>query len=96
MVGNHETFLVKPSSSTLCGLVHPKVWDHPIMITNHTLYDTPLRMYNDEKANYGKRNKHIATCQSHGLYFIPFGFSTSGSFHPKGEEVLSFICQRYT
>ena len=44
----------------------------------------------------GKRDKHSATCRSHGFDFIPFGFSTFGSFGPAAEELLSRICQRYS
>ena len=37
----------------------------------------------------GKRDKHTATCRSHGFDFIPFGFSTFGSFGPSAEELPS-------
>ena len=43
----------------------------------------------------GKRDKHAHICKSHGFDFIPFGFSSLGSFGPAAEELLSRICQRY-
>ena len=43
----------------------------------------------------GKRDKHASTCRSHGFDFIPFGFSTFGSFGPEAEALLSRICQRF-
>ena len=44
----------------------------------------------------GKRDKHARTCRSHGFDFIPFGFSSLGSFGPEAEELLSRISQRYS
>ena len=44
----------------------------------------------------GKRDKHASTCRSHGFDFIPFGFSTFGSFGPEAEALLSRICQRFS
>ena len=42
------------------------------------------------------RDKHGSTCKSHSLDFIPFGFSTFGSFGPEAEALLSRICQRFS
>ena len=44
----------------------------------------------------GKRDKHAHICRSHGFDFIPFGFSSLGSFGPAAEALLSRICQRYS
>ena len=42
----------------------------------------------------GKRDKHASTCRSHGFNFIPFGFSTFGSFYLQAEAFLPCVCQR--
>ena len=39
----------------------------------------------------GKRDKHARTCRSYGFEFIPFGFSSLGSFWPEAKELLSRI-----
>ena len=39
----------------------------------------------------GKRDKHASTCRYHGFDFIPFGFSTLGSFSPEAEAPLSCL-----
>ena len=39
----------------------------------------------------GKRDKHASTCRYHGFDFIPFGFSTVGSFSPEVEAPLSCL-----
>ena len=44
----------------------------------------------------GKREKHACTCRSHGFDFIPFDFSSLGSFGPAAEELLSRVCKRYS
>ena len=46
-------------------------------------------------AEQGKRDKHARTCRSQSFDFIPFGFSSLGSFGPEAEELLSRMCQRY-
>ena len=42
-----------------------------------------------------KQEKHARTCLSHEFDFIPFGFSTFGSFGPAAETLLDRICQRF-
>ena len=43
----------------------------------------------------GKGDKHSTIGTSHGIDFIPFRFSTFGSFSLATEELLSCICQWY-
>ena len=41
----------------------------------------------------GKRDKHSATCRSHGFDFIPFDFSAFGSLGPAADELPSlYMC----
>ena len=40
--------------------------------------------------------RYRCTWMSHGYHFIPFRFSSRGSFGPAVEEFLSRICQRYS
>ena len=44
----------------------------------------------------GKRDKHARTCRAHGFDFIPFRFSSLGSYGPGAVEILSRMCQRHS
>ena len=43
----------------------------------------------------GKWDKHEAVYRSHGFDFVPFGFSTFGSFGPVIQDLLHRVVQRY-